>query len=88
MLVINCSFKQHVQGNNPKDILVLDEFLKMRSKVVAKRKPTAPTPVVEGEDEGAPPGEDVPPGIDAPPGEEAAPGIDAPVSDQVGTGLL
>ncbi|XP_067680617.1 pre-mRNA-processing factor 39-like [Haliotis asinina] len=66
------NFKKHVMENHPKDILSLDEFLKLRQEVVK-----AGTGKVEEDDAGAevPPGEDAPPGVDAPPGEEAVGGM-------------
>ncbi|XP_069114991.1 pre-mRNA-processing factor 39-like isoform X1 [Argopecten irradians] len=60
------NFKQHVYMHNPKEILSLDDFLKMRQDVVAK----STTPDEEDEDavpsgDVAPPGEeDVPPGME------------------------
>nr|XP_006824828.1 PREDICTED: pre-mRNA-processing factor 39-like [Saccoglossus kowalevskii] len=52
-------FKEHVNGNMPRDILTTDEFLKMRTEVIASN------PIVESDVV-----DDAPPGVEAPPGME------------------
>ena len=52
-------FKKHVLAHHPKEILDLDEFLKLRTEVVKEMDPGLQ------ED-----GDELPPGMDLPPGEE------------------
>ncbi|XP_064599898.1 pre-mRNA-processing factor 39-like [Liolophura sinensis] len=71
------NFKLHVESNHPKDILTLDEFLKLRQEVVSS---ASSTPALDGvEEEEAPPGvDDGPPGVDdAPPGLDSSKVTDA-----------
>lgn len=63
--VVLCSFKKHVLHNHPKDILTLDEFIKLRTEVVNE----AGGSLVGDE---APPGDDAPPGEDPPEGTKVS----------------
>ncbi|KAK3092313.1 hypothetical protein FSP39_001188, partial [Pinctada imbricata] len=63
------NFKHHVFVHHPKEILPLDEFLRLRQEIVAK----ATTPGDE-DDTGA---DEAPPGGTGPPGEEVPPGMEA-----------
>ncbi|KAK3598661.1 hypothetical protein CHS0354_020419 [Potamilus streckersoni] len=56
------TFKRHVFKHHPKEILTLDEFLKLRKEVVKKSK--SPSTVEDGGDEDGSSGEDVPPGME------------------------
>ncbi|XP_041352818.1 pre-mRNA-processing factor 39-like isoform X2 [Gigantopelta aegis] len=67
------NFKKHVEDHHPKEILSLDEFLKLRQEVV-KDAQDGDELATEG-----PPGTDSPPGVDAPPGL----GYDGGMSDDV-----
>lgn len=78
-------FQEHVKQNLPKDILPLDDFLKLRQQVMVKN-PVA-QPVLPGDEDGeeqpaavdeAPPGEEAPPGLG---GEDATIDIDKETSD-------
>lgn len=66
------SFKAHINKHHPKDVLDLDEFLRVRQEVVVK------THNYTGDDEDV--GLDVALGIDGPPGTDAPPGMDTSVS--------
>ncbi len=76
-LFLFASFCEHIRSQLPKDILSLDEFLRLRQEVVSSKPEVAiPEAAVDSE---APPGaeEEAPSGDEdeAPPGEEAPPGI-------------
>ena len=75
LILLYNRFQEHVKAHHPKDILSLDEFLRLRQKVLASKPPTAETPAVAGDD-GLPPGME--PESDAPPGE-APPGMEGVV---------
>ncbi|KAH3847692.1 pre-mRNA-processing factor 39-like [Dreissena polymorpha] len=53
------NFKKHVLNHHPKDILVVDEFIRLRLEVVSETDPTSVAP-----SDDAPPGVEAPPGID------------------------
>ena len=61
---LHFSFKRHILNNHPKDILSLDEFIKLRTEVVNESGGN-----IEGGDE-APPGDDAPPGIETDTGDK------------------
>ncbi|XP_067400063.1 pre-mRNA-processing factor 39-like isoform X2 [Emydura macquarii macquarii] len=56
-------FKEHVMSNSPKDILSAEELLWLQSKITTKSVQKN----VETEVEEAPPGEDLPPGVEVKP---------------------
>lgn len=62
------SFKHHVETHHPKEILSLDDFLKLRKEIV--NKSTSPT---EDDDQGL---DDGPPMFIGPPGLEVPPGME------------
>ena len=71
-----------MRSHHPKDLVSLDEFLRLRKDVIImrdKEEKQQTVGITEGEEavpeSDAPPGEDVPPGEEAPPGE-IPPGID------------
>lgn len=51
------SFKKHILNNHPKEVLSLDEFIKLRTEVVNEAGAA-----VVGDD--APPGDEAPPGVE------------------------
>ncbi|XP_070578914.1 pre-mRNA-processing factor 39-like [Ptychodera flava] len=53
-------FKEHINSNLPKDVLTIDEFLQIRSEIVASNESVEPDSTID----------DAPPGVEAPPGEE------------------
>ena len=68
-----------MNSNLPKDILSIDEFLRLRQEYVSEagNKETETT-VTDSAAEAPPPGLDVPPpGEEPPPGLDAEPGIEA-----------
>ncbi|PVD26290.1 hypothetical protein C0Q70_13961 [Pomacea canaliculata] len=67
------SFKAHINKHHPKDVLDLDEFLRVRQEVVVK------THNYTGDDEDV--GLDVALGIDGPPGTDAPPGMDTSIDE-------
>ncbi len=84
---LDSSFCEHVNKHHPKEILSLDEFLKVRTEVVASRNANAGEgDAAEGREGSAaketdlPPGEsdEKPPGTEDTPESEAPPGVDAP----------
>ena len=63
----NCFYrlKDHINKHHPKEVLTLDEFLKLRQEVVKDKSTgdgTAEASAAGTEEDDAPPGEDVPPG--------------------------
>lgn len=62
------SFKAHINKHLPKDILDLDEFLRVRQDIVSKPTAYAADPDDDVGLENAALGVDEPPGLDAPPG--------------------
>ena len=79
LISFSLRFKKHIDENQPKDVLDLDEFLKIRQEVVAsKSRPGSSAEdedVVEEDMDTGPPGAEVeaPPGTEAPP-----PGMEEP----------
>ena len=63
-MLLFSSFKHHVFTHHPKEILALDEFLKLRQELVAKSSGPGEDEEGGGDDNMAPPGEDVPPGME------------------------
>ncbi|KAK7483566.1 hypothetical protein BaRGS_00025240 [Batillaria attramentaria] len=62
------NFKAHINKHHPKEILDLDEFMKVRQEVVAKAHNYSGDPDDDAELESTALGIDAPPGADAPPG--------------------
>ena len=54
------SFKKHILNHHPKEILSLDEFIKLRTEVVKDQMVSAPMAVDD-----APPGDEQPPGVES-----------------------
>lgn len=71
--ILCCRFCSHVNEHHPKDILGLDEFLKLRKEVVAEKKEEETSTGMGADDPEAPPGVEPPPGDDAPPGGDGLP---------------
>ncbi|XP_062456807.1 E3 ubiquitin-protein ligase synoviolin-like isoform X10 [Rhea pennata] len=74
-------FKEHVMQNPPKDILSPEELLWVQSKLATETVPKPPEP----EEAEAPPGEDLPPGVETKPdgGDDAEEDLDQKIRELV-----
>jgi len=70
------SFKEFINSHHPKDILDVDEFLRLRNQVFASKSTLHTHITADDDDTDSPPArvEEPPPGLEVPPGEEPAPG--------------
>ena len=73
LVCCHLSFKEFINSHHPKDILDVDEFLRLRNQVFASKSALHTADV---DDTDSPPAgvEEPPPGLEVPPGEEPAPG--------------
>lgn len=70
------SFTEFINNHHPKDVLDVDEFLRLRNQVFVSKSALQTDVTADDDDTDSPLGgvEEPPPGLDAPPGEEPPPG--------------